>query len=121
MEDAKTIFGRRLRTLRKSRGLTLEALGRAADIGFKHIALIEKAQKVPSFEAIDRLAAALGVAPYELFLPYDTDNAGLNEAFQRLTRSVASTGSPAFKRLLLTALPLFQQFETDATIRKGDQ
>ncbi|MDB5324512.1 MAG: HTH-type transcriptional regulator SinR [Phycisphaerales bacterium] len=113
MDDAKTTFGRRLRTLRKMRGLTLEQLGKAADIGFKHIAQVEKAQKAPSFEAIDRLATALGVAPYELFLPYDSDGAGLDQAFRQLVQGLPRGASPSMKRLLITLLPLMQQFETD--------
>ena len=73
MEDAKSTFGRRLRTIRKSRGLTLEELGQSAKLGFKHISEVERGQKAPSFEAIDKLCRALKVAPYELFLPDTLD------------------------------------------------
>src|SRR4051812_29961989 len=62
-------FGRRLRALRKSRRMTLEQLGHAARIGFKHVSEIERGVKTPSFDALERLARALRVHPYELFLP----------------------------------------------------
>ena len=62
-------FGRRLRALRKAKRMTLEQLGHAAEIGFKHVSEIERGVKVPSFDAVEKLARALKVQPYELFLP----------------------------------------------------
>ena len=114
MEDVKTTFGRRLRLIRKSRGLTLEALGQAADIGFKHIGDIEKGQKAPSFDAIDRLAWALKVSPYELFLPYEADDRQLNQAFKKLVRELEGDGSQGLKRFLTVALPLLRQIEAES-------
>jgi transcriptional regulator with XRE-family HTH domain len=59
MERLINIFGGRVRWLRKSKGMTLEALASAAKVGYKHVAEIERGVKVPSFEMIERLAAAL--------------------------------------------------------------
>ena len=115
MEDAKTTFGRRVRLIRKARGMTLEALGEAAEIGFKHIAAIERGEKTASFDAIDQLAKALKVQPYELFLPHDENDARLQQAFKHLVRQLEEDGTPALKRLLVTLLPLMRQFETDSS------
>ncbi len=112
METAKITFGRRLRLLRKSRGLTLEQLGRAASVGYKHIAEIERGQKVPSFDAIDKLAAALKVATYEFFLPYINDTSSLDQSLQRLTREM-NRGSPGIKRFLVVVLALLGQLEME--------
>ncbi len=118
MADAKTIFGRRLRLIRKARGLTLEELGEAASVGFKHVAAIERGQKTASFEAIDRLATALKVQPYELFLPHDQSDPKLHQAFKHLTRELEEQGSPALKQALLTLIPLVRQFEVESANQK---
>lgn len=120
MEEVKTIFGRRLRLVRKSRGLTLEKLGQAADIGFKHVADIEKGHKAPSFDAIDRLARALKVSPYELFLPYAADNRLLDQAFQRLIQEIEKNGRAGLKRFLVVVLPLLRQMDAEHQTDRAD-
>jgi transcriptional regulator with XRE-family HTH domain len=114
MADAKTTFGRRLRIIRKARGMTLEQLGKAAAIGFKHVAAIERGQKTASFDAIDRLSDALKIQPYELFLPNDATDPQFIQSFRRLVRDMDDRSSPALKQLLLTLLPLLRQFEAEA-------
>jgi transcriptional regulator with XRE-family HTH domain len=115
MEDAKTTFGRRLRLIRKANELTLEQLGEAAGIGFKHVAAIERGDKTASFDAIDRLAKALNVQPYELFLPHDVGDARLHQSFKQLVRQLEEHGSPPLKQLLLILLPLLRQFEAESS------
>ena len=113
MEKAKTTFGRRLRLIRKNRGLTLEQLGEAAGLGYKHIADIERGQKAPSFDAIDRLAEALGVRAYELFVPPGAEQADLDAALSRIMTQVGQDSSPAAKRFLLVVLSLVRGLETE--------
>jgi transcriptional regulator with XRE-family HTH domain len=69
MESVMAVFGRRLRSLRKSRGLTQEELGRAVQLDYKHIGRLERGEHGASFEAVQRFAQVLGVQPFELFLP----------------------------------------------------
>jgi transcriptional regulator with XRE-family HTH domain len=69
MDDLRTIFGRRVRAFREGRGWSQEQLGKAAGLGGKYIGIIERGEKNASFEAIERLAEALGVECYELFVP----------------------------------------------------
>ncbi len=59
MEPLATVFGRRLRLLRKANNLTQEQLGKKANIDYKHIGAIERGVKTPSFEAIERIAKAI--------------------------------------------------------------
>jgi len=70
--NLKKTFGRRLRELRDSKGLTQEELGRQVGIDYKHLGAIERGIKAPSFEVVDRLAKALRVDHYRLFLPADS-------------------------------------------------
>jgi transcriptional regulator with XRE-family HTH domain len=97
-------FGQRLRTLRKAKGLTLEQLGQAAALGYKHIAEVERGVKLPSFEAIEKLAEALTVQPYELFLP-ETLPAGLSDRNLRLlVAEIDRHGTPELKEFLVEVL-----------------
>ena len=61
MQEAE-LFGRRLRELRKERGLTQEALAEAADLSGNYISELELGQKVPSLTILVRLSQALEVA-----------------------------------------------------------
>jgi transcriptional regulator with XRE-family HTH domain len=69
MESLRIIFGKRLRAAREACGWSQEHLGRAAGLGGKYIGIIERGEKSASFEAVEKLAKALGVQSYELFVP----------------------------------------------------
>jgi transcriptional regulator with XRE-family HTH domain len=60
------LFGRRLRELRKERGLTQEALAETADLSGNYISDLELGRKVPSLTILVRLSLALDVATPEL-------------------------------------------------------
>jgi transcriptional regulator with XRE-family HTH domain len=61
-----TLLGRRLRALRKLRGLTQERLGERARLSGKFVGEIERGVGNPSLEVLARLAAALDVDLGEL-------------------------------------------------------
>jgi transcriptional regulator with XRE-family HTH domain len=60
------LFGRRLREIRKERGLTQEALAESADLSGNYISDLELGLKVPSLTILVRLSQALGVATPDL-------------------------------------------------------
>jgi transcriptional regulator with XRE-family HTH domain len=67
MATLRKQFGVRLRQLRTGAGLTQEALAAQAELSVDFLSLVERGINAPSFENIERLAAALGVEPRELF------------------------------------------------------
>ena len=67
MSDPKTNFGKRLRILRKRKGMTQEQLAEAADISVDFLSLVERGVNAPSFATLERIANALGVPEKELF------------------------------------------------------
>jgi transcriptional regulator with XRE-family HTH domain len=69
MDALIAVFGRRLKALRKARGLTQEQLGRAAKVDYKHVGSIERGIHPPSFAAVERIAKVLKVDYHELFVP----------------------------------------------------
>jgi transcriptional regulator with XRE-family HTH domain len=64
-EEAKQLFGDRVQTLRKERGITQEQLAESINKSVEHISYIERGERAPSFETILDIAEALKVSvPY---------------------------------------------------------
>ena len=66
--ELRVIFGENLKNLRKARKLTQAQLAEKSTVEPKHISCIENGLSFPSGDLIARLADALGLHPYELFL-----------------------------------------------------
>lgn len=60
-------FGKRVRELRLSRGLSQEELGAHAGVHRTYIGMIERAEKNITLENIKKIADALGVSINSLF------------------------------------------------------
>jgi transcriptional regulator with XRE-family HTH domain len=67
MSSLRLSFGKRIRELRMRAGLSQEDLAESAQISVDFVSLVERGINAPSFETLERLAAALGVAPRDLF------------------------------------------------------
>jgi transcriptional regulator with XRE-family HTH domain len=67
------LFGRRLRELRKERGLTQEELAESADLSGNYISDLELGRKVPSLTILVRLSQALEVATPDLLGDFTRD------------------------------------------------
>lgn len=68
MDNIKETFARNLRENRRKCGLTQAQLAEKAKVSTHYIALIELARNIPKVETIERLAEALNVEIYELFI-----------------------------------------------------
>src|SRR5262249_7516814 len=88
MEHVRAVFGRRLRGLRKQKGLTQEQLGDAARVNYKWIGAVERGEKAPSFDVLVRLARALGRDYYEFFLPDRLASGDLEHQAKLLSQKV---------------------------------
>jgi len=61
-------FAKVLRTLRRERGLSQDALADATDLSRPYISQLERALKSPSLRILARLAAALDVSVSEMMI-----------------------------------------------------
>ena len=68
MAEIKKIFAQNLKNKRRISGYTQANLAEKVDVSTHHIAMIELARNFPAPELIDRIAAALEVEVFELFL-----------------------------------------------------
>lgn len=67
-EDVKVLFGRRVRQLRKEKGVSQEAFAHEIQIDRSYYGSIERGERNVSLENICLIAKGLGVPPAQLFL-----------------------------------------------------
>jgi transcriptional regulator with XRE-family HTH domain len=68
MSDLKKLLGKRIKEIRLSRQLTQEQLSDLTDIGASSISKIESGIYHPTDENLERIAKALNVKPYKLYM-----------------------------------------------------
>ena len=67
MTNIKEILARNLKENRRRLGITQPELAERAGMSTQYLAMIEIARKFPTADILERLAAALGIHPHELF------------------------------------------------------
>jgi transcriptional regulator with XRE-family HTH domain len=70
------IFIGNLKKFRKKRGLSQMALAELCDTSGNYISQIEMGRRIPSFDKIEQMAAALRIPSYELFMKESEDPPG---------------------------------------------
>jgi transcriptional regulator with XRE-family HTH domain len=66
--DLKQIFVFNVKKVRKSRGMSQSKLAEACDTDISYIGQIEMGKRFPSMKLIEKIAWALRVEPYRLFM-----------------------------------------------------
>jgi transcriptional regulator with XRE-family HTH domain len=64
----RAIVARNLRIMRKQNGLTQEELAFQARINRNYVGQIEREEKSPTVDVVEKLALAIGVKPADLFI-----------------------------------------------------
>ncbi len=85
----RVLFGRRLRELRRARGLSLEAFGERSGVDDKYIQSVETAKQAATVDTIEKLAAGLGVLPRDLFAFSDEVPSETRDRIDRLLHVVS--------------------------------
>lgn len=67
MDNIKSLFGQRIKNLRKKRNLTQAQIAELVEVDAKHISCIENGKNFPSPELIAKLAKAFNLHTKELF------------------------------------------------------
>ena len=70
MEDIKSLLGKRIRDLRKQRGLSQEELGWKAELHFTYIGAVERGEKNCSIITLKKIAKGLEIDIKDLFDTY---------------------------------------------------
>jgi transcriptional regulator with XRE-family HTH domain len=64
----RAIVARNLRVLRKQKGLSQEELAFQAGINRNYVGQIEREEKSPTVDVVEKLALAIGAKPADLFI-----------------------------------------------------
>ena len=73
VETLKAVLGAQVREIRRSRGLTQEALAEALNVTPRYLAGIERGERNLTLDSVDSLAEQLGVAATSLLKAGTTD------------------------------------------------
>jgi len=95
------VFITNLKKIRKERGLSQMALSQKCDTTSNYIGQIEMGRRIPSFEKIDKIAAALGIHTYELFM-YEAN--GKNKTIKLNTKDYLQKLPQNIKKEIITYL-----------------
>ena len=68
MSELKKLLGKRIKEIRISKKMTQEKLSELTDIGTSSLSKIESGYFHPSDENLEKIANALDVEPYELYM-----------------------------------------------------
>lgn len=68
MDNIKILLGKRIKELRQKRQYTQEKLAEMANIEIPSLSNIENGKNYPNHETLYKLATALNVRPFELFI-----------------------------------------------------
>lgn len=83
MDDISKQVGRRIRELRKARGLSQEALGERSGHHFSYVGQVERGEKNVSLFNLQKIAEALDVAIHQLFI-FSVDSENFVESEERI-------------------------------------
>lgn len=61
--------GRNLKALRQARGLSQEALAEILDVHRTYVGGLERGERNPSLQVIERIASDMGIDPFDLLQP----------------------------------------------------
>lgn len=101
------VIGRRLRTLRQQRGLSQGDVEKASGLLRCYISRVEHGHTVPSIKTLERFAAALGVALYQLFYEGETPPPTPHLTYRPTLEELANEpGAEAEARFLLKVTKL---------------
>jgi len=67
MTRLKILFGKRLKQLRRNKGLTQAQLAEAARVSVDLISNIERGVNAPSFDTVEKICEVLGIEAQYLF------------------------------------------------------
>ena len=96
----REILAKNLREHRRKCGFSQEKLSEKADISTQYLAMIEIARKFPASEVLERLAKAMNIHVYELFLIDHSPR----EELELIRRDLLAEVKKTFKEVVEQAL-----------------
>jgi transcriptional regulator with XRE-family HTH domain len=95
----RELLGKRIKSLRRSKGHTQERLAEIIDVNTNYLAVIERGEANPTLALLERLSAGLEVPLSELFQYRREQGASPVESRQKLGRLVNEASDEELSRL----------------------
>ena len=99
-ENAAVLVGRRIRSLRETKGWTQQELGNQADVNYKFLGEIERGQQNPSLNVLVKVASALEVDLPDL-LRFEHEISDRKQIEARIERILKTMPDTALRQVLL--------------------
>lgn len=100
------LLGRRIRTLRTTKGLTQQELGNRADVDYKFIGEIERGNTNPSFKVLVKIAKVLDVDLTEV-LRFEQEISDVKELQSRIYKVIAALSQKELQNILMLLRVLY--------------
>jgi transcriptional regulator with XRE-family HTH domain len=89
MSRLRELLAKNLKEKRRSSGLTQAELAEKVNVSTHHIGMLEIAHNFPTLDLVERIADALGIEIYELFVgPLSPDPFSPKEELEKLRRTI---------------------------------
>ena len=100
MMSLREILAHNLKEKRKKTGLSQAELAEKVNVSIHHIATIETARNYPALDLVERLANALNIEVYELFINPLSPPEEMEQLYQTVARDIELVVSEAIEKAL---------------------
>lgn len=105
--ERQALFGSRIRSIREIANLSRETVAERAGISANYLGEIERGEKWPTLDMIERIATALEVSP-PAFFEYEAEEVDNNILLTKLQRLLSGRGTDQLQQALRVLKALFQ-------------
>jgi len=100
MASLREIFAHNLKKHRKNSGLSQEKLAEKVNVSTHHIAMMEIERNYPAMELVERIAIALNIEIYELFIDHPSRPEQMERLYQLMAKNIEQVVSEAVEKAL---------------------
>jgi transcriptional regulator with XRE-family HTH domain len=100
MTPVREVFAKNLKENRRKRGLSQAQLAEKAEVSTHYIAILEIARSFPASEVLERIAEALSVEVYELFLVQESPKKELEKLRKTIIDEVKQAIDDSIRKAL---------------------
>ncbi len=105
--ERQALFGSRIRSIRESANLSRETVAERAGISANYLGEIERGEKWPTLDMIERIAKALEVSP-PTFFEYKAEEVDSNILLSKLQHLLSDRSTNQLQQALRVLKALFQ-------------
>jgi transcriptional regulator with XRE-family HTH domain len=105
--EPQALFGNRIRSIREAAGLSRETAAERAETGANYLGEVERGEKFPTLEMIERIAAALEVSP-SAFFEYEAAEIDSQVLVSKLQRLLSRLNTDQLQQALRVLKALFE-------------